>query len=225
MKVSSFFWNIRGLGNHKTVKMLISLLKLHKPLLVFLVEPMIPYTDAFKSISMHLVAMSPIVNKTVKFWYLSIPNLVKNFLVNDQFISVTCLLHDKCFSFAGVYGDNTYLAKRFLWRDLSFFTGPWCIQGDFIVVLSTNDCKGGWLLIRFLVMNSLIGLILMIFLVCLLMDLVMLGVMEGEGCIEFIEVWIGLYVMKCVWMNVILVLIRFLLKIVMIIPLFLLVIL
>ena len=36
-------------------------------------------------------------------------------------------------------------------------------------------------------MNFLIELILMIFLVCLLLDLVILGVMEGEGCIEFIE--------------------------------------
>jgi len=62
----------------------------------------------------------------------------------------------------------------------------------------------------------------MIFLVCLLLEL---GVMEGEGCIEFIENWIGRYVTKCVWMNEILVFIRFLLKIVLIIPLFLLVIL
>ena len=83
--------------------------------------------------------------------------------------------------------------------------------------------KGGWLLIRFLVMNSWTGLILMTFLVCLLLGLVILGVTEGEGCIEFIEDWIGLYVMECVWMNGILVLIRFLLKIVLIIPLFLLV--
>jgi len=98
-------------------------------------------------------------------------------------------------------------------------------SGSFNVVLSADDCKGGggWLLIKFLVMNSLTGLILMIFLVCLLLDLVILGVMEGEGCIEYIEVWIGLYVMECVWMNEILVLIRFLLKIVLIIPLFLLV--
>jgi len=165
--------------------------------------------------------MSPIVNKTAKLWILSIPNLVWNFLVNDQFIFVTSLLHDKCFSFAGVYSANTYLVRRFLWRDLSFFTWPWCILRDFNVVLSVDDCKGGWLLIRFLVMNSLIGLILMIFLVCLLLDLVILGVMEGEGCIKFIEDWIGFYVLECVWMNEILVLIRFLLKVVLIIPLFL----
>ena len=83
--------------------------------------------------------------------------------------------------------------------------------------------KGGWLLIKFLIMNSLTGLILMIFLVCLLLDLVILSVMEGEGCIEYIEDLIWLYVMECVWMNGILVLIRFLLKIVLIIPLFLLI--
>jgi len=83
--------------------------------------------------------------------------------------------------------------------------------------------KEGWLLIKFLAMNFLIGLILMIFLVCLLLELAILGVMEGEGSIEFIEDWIGRYVTTCVWMNEILVLIRFLLKIVLIIPLFLLV--
>ena len=74
MKVSSFFWNGRGLGNHKIMKMLISLLKLHQPLLFFLAEPMMSYTDTFdvlfKFVNMHLVATSPIVNKVVKFWCL-----------------------------------------------------------------------------------------------------------------------------------------------------------
>jgi len=170
--------------------------------MVFLAELMMSYNDAFdvlfKYVNMHLMATSPIVNKAAQLWCLSVPNLVQNLLVNDQFISVTCLLHDKCLRFVGVYGANTYLVRRFLWRDLSSFTGPWCIMGDFNVVLSTDDCKGRWLLIRFIVMNSLIGLILMIFLVCLLLDLVILGVMEGEGCIEFIEDWIRLYVMECV---------------------------
>jgi len=66
MKLFYFFWNVRGLGNHKSVEMLLSLLKPHKPHLVFLAEPMVPYIDAlkflFKSVNMHLVATSPIVN-------------------------------------------------------------------------------------------------------------------------------------------------------------------
>jgi len=87
MKISSFFWNVRGLGNHKTVEMLISLLKLHKTLLVFLAKHMVSYTNAFevlfKSVNMHLVATCPIVNKVAKLWCLSVPNLVRNFLVNE----------------------------------------------------------------------------------------------------------------------------------------------
>jgi len=110
-----------------------------------------------------------------------------------------------------------------LWRDLSFFTEPWSILGDFNVVLSAEDWKGGLLLIRFLVMNFLIGLIIMILLVCLSLVLVILGVMEGEGHKELIENWIGLYVLKSVWMNETLVLTKFLLKIVLTTPLFLLV--
>jgi len=125
--------------------MLISLLKLHKLLLVFLIEPMMLYTDSFdilfKSVNMHWVATSSIVNKVSKLWCLSGPNLVQNFLVSDQFIFVTCLLHDKCFSFAGIYAATSYLARWFLWMDLSSFTRSWCILGDFNVVLSTDDCK------------------------------------------------------------------------------------
>jgi len=125
--------------------MLISLLKLHKLILVFLVEPMMLYSDAFnvlfKYVNMHLVATSPIVNKIDKLWCLSVPNIVTNFLVNDQFNFVTCLLHIKCFSFAGVYGANTYLVRWFSWRDLSSFTRLCCIMGDFNVVLSADDYK------------------------------------------------------------------------------------
>ena len=76
---------------------------------------MMSYIDAFnvlfKSVNMHLVATFPIVNKVAKLWCLSVPNLVQNFLVNNQFIFVTCLSHDKCFSFACVYGANTYLDR------------------------------------------------------------------------------------------------------------------
>ena len=98
----------------------------------------------FKYVNMHLVATSPFVNKVVKFWCLSVPTLVQIFLVNDKFISVNCLLHDERFRFAGVYSANTYLVRRLLWRNLSFLTGPWCILGDFNVILSTDNCKGGF---------------------------------------------------------------------------------
>ena len=50
--------------------MLISLLKLDKPFMFFLVKPMVSCSDAFnvlfKSVNMYLVATSPIVNKVAK---------------------------------------------------------------------------------------------------------------------------------------------------------------
>jgi len=72
-------------------------------------------------------------------------------------------------------------------------------------------------------MNSLIRLIIMILVVCFSLVLIILDVMEEEGQRELIESWIGLYVMKSVWMNETLLLIRFLLKFVLTTPLFLLV--
>jgi len=96
--------------------MLISF-KLHKSLLIFLAEPMRSYTDAFdvlfKSVNMYLVTTSPIVNKSTKLCCFSVLNLVQNFLVNGQFIFVTFYMHDKCFSFAGVYCVNIWLDEFF----------------------------------------------------------------------------------------------------------------
>ena len=96
----------------------------------------------FKTVNLHLVVNSSIVNKVAKLWYLAVLNLVKNSAINSQFISVNFLLHDKCFIFVRVYGANTYSVRRLFWRDLSYFTCPWCILRDFNIVLSIVDCKG-----------------------------------------------------------------------------------
>jgi len=65
IKDSSFFFNVRGLTNQKIVEMLFNLLKLHKPLLVFLDEPMMSYTDVldvlFKYVNLHLVVSRPVL--------------------------------------------------------------------------------------------------------------------------------------------------------------------
>jgi len=67
--------------------MLFTLLKQHIPFLIFIVEPMMPYTDAldalFKTAYMHLIANSPIISKAAKFWCLVVPNLVQYSLVNS----------------------------------------------------------------------------------------------------------------------------------------------
>jgi len=90
-------------------------------------------------------------------------------------------------SFASVYGVNAYLVRRILWRDLSFFKGPWVFWEILMLFSRLMTTKGGLFLIRFLVMNSLIELILMILFVCLSLDLVILSVMGGEGYTKLIK--------------------------------------
>jgi len=95
--------------------------------------------------------------------------------------------------------------------------------GDFNVVISTDDCKGvapnQVSCIDFFDWINNNDLTCMPFL-----DLIILVVMGGAGYTKLIENWIGLDVMERVWMNEILVIINFLLKIILTTPLFLLVI-
>jgi len=164
MKVSCLFisWNARGLTNQKTVEMLFNLLKQHKLILVFITEPIVLYTNAldalFQTDDLHFVANSHIINKVAKLLYFAVPHLVQNFLVNSQFIFVNCLFHDKCFCFSMVYGANTYSVRRHLWGDLSLFFVLGAFWEILILFSRLMITKVGFLLIRFLVMNFLIGL-------------------------------------------------------------------
>jgi len=38
---------------------------------------------------------------------------------------------------SGVYGANSYSARRVLWFDLNYLQGLWCVLGDFNGILST----------------------------------------------------------------------------------------
>ena len=70
--------------------------------------PSIDVLDAlFKTVNLHFVANSHIINKVAKLWCLVVPNLVQNSSVNSRFIFINYLLNDKFFSFAKVYEANT----------------------------------------------------------------------------------------------------------------------
>jgi len=42
-----------------------------------------------------------------------------------------------------VYGTNSYSAKRVSWSDLNNLQRPSCVLGDFNVILSTVEARGG----------------------------------------------------------------------------------
>jgi len=70
----------------------------------------------------------------------------------------------------------------------------WCILGDFNVVLSVEDVKGGVPRVQFHVLSFLIGLILMSLLRLHLLDVTTLGQTFKEECIILIEYLIKLFV-------------------------------
>jgi len=43
----------------------------------------------------------------------------------------------------GVYISSSHFRKIFLWNDLTNLQGPWCILGDFNVIFSVEESKGG----------------------------------------------------------------------------------
>jgi len=80
------------------------------------------------------------------------------------------------------YGANTYSVRRLLWILASSLAlgAFWEISMLFFRLMIA---KVGLLLIRFLVMNYLIGLIIIILLVCLSLVLVILRVMGGKDIV------------------------------------------
>jgi len=45
-------------------------------------------------------------------------------------------MQGKVLNVIGVYGANSYFARRILWSDLNNLQGPWCVLGDFNPILS-----------------------------------------------------------------------------------------
>jgi len=53
-------------------------------------------------------------------------------------------MHGKVLNVVGVLESNSYSAKRVFWSDLNNLQGPWCVFGDFNVILYVAEAKGGY---------------------------------------------------------------------------------
>jgi len=82
------------------------------------------------------------VNNVVKLWSLGDVDVAFSVLYSFmQFVSVSMLWQGVCLNFERVYSSSFHVRMYSLWNDLTNLQGPWCILGEFNVVLSTKESK------------------------------------------------------------------------------------
>ncbi|KAF5474951.1 hypothetical protein F2P56_006803 [Juglans regia] len=137
------FWNIRGIGTSK--KRLRSLVRVHKPSVLFLAEPFrdnshLSYWRNYFSFSECLSN----ADKEGKIWCFWIAGLrVEVMGGSNQFIS---LMINSTVLISVVYAKCRYLERRVLWEDLLVFNTlqlPHVILGDFNIVRNDSERRGG----------------------------------------------------------------------------------
>ncbi|XP_050238444.1 uncharacterized protein LOC126687935 [Mercurialis annua] len=158
--MSILSWNCRGLGNPRTVRVLMDLVQVHKPVLVFLMETMINEAKVYKVCQKIGFEGSCIVSGSghggglALFWkhknWVTILDSNRNFI--DASIEIPLLPPWRFTGFYGFPERNRRQASWDLLRSLHRpMTIPWCCGGDFNDILRSNEKKGGafqpsWLL-------------------------------------------------------------------------------
>jgi len=145
-RISFFFWN---LNTRVTLK---NLLMSHKPVLIFLVEPMITFSQVhpwfWQSIGVTKYCINDggsLMSNLWVFWGRDInPTVI--------FVSAQCIPMEFSFQqsttvcIVAVYASTYYMNRRKLWADLTHlqgcFQGPWLFIGDYNAVLGAHEKCG-----------------------------------------------------------------------------------
>lgn len=147
--IKGLIWNIRGVANTASLRRLRRLVRLHHPLFVVLIEPMVS-TDRLSAIQSLLHFPNSLVSSTNKIWLLYSNHCsIIDFVVSEQYLHVHIRLSwDQSSVFATfVYGKCTRSERHLLWSDLRQFhtlasSSPWLIAGDFNVIADLSEYSG-----------------------------------------------------------------------------------
>ncbi|XP_073031339.1 uncharacterized protein [Primulina eburnea] len=144
--MNCLLWNIRGLGNTKSLQRLHTLVDRHRVNILAIFEPMTVLDHRFMTsqLGFHQV----ISNSNNKIWVFSSEDVkVERLLDHDQFlhlrVSAAFLPADVFYSF--VYAKCDHIERRHLWDSLiqaKPASGPWLVGGDFNVVRDASECLG-----------------------------------------------------------------------------------
>lgn len=144
--IKGLIWNIRGVANTASVRRLRRLVRLHHPLFVVLIEPMVS-SDRIQDLQTSLGFPHFLVSATNKIWLLySSHCTIVSFIASQQYLHLQLgLSWDQSSIFATfVYGKCSRVERQSLWMDLRRFhssasLSPWLIAGDFNVITDIDE--------------------------------------------------------------------------------------
>jgi len=145
------FWNLRGIGNVDTCITLRNLFLTHKPLLIFIAEPMIEVSQIpawyWQSIGVLKFCVNDRHSLLPNLWALWGRDISPSIIfVSSQCIVLEILFQQTTIYVAGIYASTSYLSRCHLWADLTrvigMYHGLWLFLGDFNAVLGAHEKRG-----------------------------------------------------------------------------------
>ncbi|KAJ6719965.1 RETROTRANSPOSON UNCLASSIFIED-LIKE PROTEIN [Salix purpurea] len=143
--ISSLIWNIRGIAGKTGLRRLKNLIKMHRPKIITIIEPMVDL-DRIAFFTRTLGFANSMANCANKIWIFWVEDLtVNSFKDHNQCLTVSINTPwlPKPFFISFVYAKNLRSERRILWDELcevaSLLDGPWVVGGDFNAVLNVNE--------------------------------------------------------------------------------------
>ncbi|KAL2336043.1 hypothetical protein Fmac_010489 [Flemingia macrophylla] len=149
MKV--LYWNVRGIANPESRRVLFNLVSVNKPDLLVLAEPMCTFERTprhfWRDLNFSLIASNSREGRLPNIWVLSKSARIVVFHYSEQCVALSCFVQGVLLNIAFVYASTCYNSRKALWSTLSDLAvqhvGPWLYLGDFNVVLGAHEKMGG----------------------------------------------------------------------------------
>ena len=146
--ISGIFWNIRGVAKAPNLRRLIKLVRTHHVQFVVICEPKLDESK-IESIRLRLLFDHTFVNNSGDIWvFYSSPFMCSIVGRSEQHISihVQSQLLSSPIVMSFVHAKCSVQERRVLWYTLlndKPISLPWCIGGDFNVILAPHEKRGG----------------------------------------------------------------------------------
>jgi len=151
--MKSLYWNIRGIANSPSRLALKRLILLHKPDFIFLAEPWMNFNH-FPASWLHrlgfkLFSFNNRDHLLPNLWCICSLHLDPILIDYDsQQVTFTINLNNNTLFFSSIYASTSNIKRKDLWHKLSSlqsrYDAPWCLIGDFNIVLGSHEHCGSF---------------------------------------------------------------------------------